>query len=70
VRLWEAAEATVPGLRMASLHDPAPRPAPAPGAVADRFGSLAAITVLLLALIASAWLATGRRRPTEVGAAR
>ncbi|NBC95982.1 MAG: hypothetical protein GVY27_06475, partial [Deinococcus-Thermus bacterium] len=32
VRLWEAAEATVPGLRMASLHDPAPRPAAAQGA--------------------------------------
>jgi nitrous oxidase accessory protein len=70
VRLWEAAEATVPGLRMASLHDPAPRPMAAPRAGSDASGAVAALAVLLLAVVASVRLASGPRRRAPAGADR
>ena len=70
VRLWQAAEATVPGLRMASLHDPAPRPMAGPDAGVDVAGAVAALAALLLALAWSVRLATGPRRRAPAGAAR
>jgi nitrous oxidase accessory protein len=71
VRLWEAAEASVPGLRMATLHDPAPhllaRSSRTAGGPA---GTLAAAALIAVALVAGAALtggtgafAAGRGRP-------
>jgi nitrous oxidase accessory protein len=70
VRLWEAAEATVPGLRMASLHDPAPRPMGAPRDDVDPSGAVAVLATLLLALATASWLAIGPPRRAQSGAAR
>jgi nitrous oxidase accessory protein len=70
VQLWAAAEATVPGLRMASLHDAAPRPVAAPDAGLDARGAVAALATLTLALAAAARLAGLPRRRAPAGAAR
>jgi nitrous oxidase accessory protein len=63
VTLWERAEASVPGLRMATLHDPAPRLQAREGRAApSRSGRLVA-AVLLVAAAAAGWAA---RRPDDV----
>lgn len=70
VRLWEAAEASVPGLRMATLHDPAPHLLPRTSVTAGGpAGRLAAAALIAVALAAGAVL-TGRVGRSAAGRGR
>lgn len=68
VTLWEGAEASVPALRMATLHDPAPRFVPR---TAERPASAPGIATSLLVVAIAAWVAAGSARagrtPATVG---
>ena len=59
VTLWEAAEASVPALRMATLHDPAPRPVARSG---RRPRSEPGIAFSVLVVAIAAGVATGSAR--------
>lgn len=64
VRLWEAAEASVPGLRMATLHDPAPHLLPRASRRTDETaGTLAAAALIAVALAGGAVLSGRPGRP-------
>lgn len=63
VTLWERAEASVPGLRLASLHDPRPRPLARDGDPASRPGRVVAIVLIVAAAtVAGAAGRPGRRQ--------
>ncbi len=59
VTLWEAAEASVPALRMATLHDPVPRPVARSG---GRPASAPGIATSLAVVAIAAWIAAGSAR--------
>ncbi|MDZ7706850.1 MAG: hypothetical protein U5J97_02945 [Trueperaceae bacterium] len=78
VTLWEAAEASVPALRMATLHDPAPRPvarsgerpASAPGIASSVLVVAIAAMIGVASIVAGSVRSVLARRTSGAGGVR